>query len=80
MGMITKNKRGESGTLVAIKRMIRAPREKRNVTNSLVTVAIVKIYFGTNTFFKRPAFPRTEVSDCEMAPDMKLKSNCPIKR
>jgi hypothetical protein len=80
MGITTNKKRIVKDVLVAKINMIRAPREKRKVTNSLVIVANVKIYLGIYIFFNKFAFPNTEVSDLETALTIKVKSKFPLRR
>ena len=80
MGIKTNKKRKVRGVPVNNITIKSAPREKRKVTNSLVTEARVNIYLGTYIFFIRPAFCITDESALVLALLIKEKSMYPIRR
>ena len=79
MGMIIKKIRHVKGTQEKIINMNRAPMENRKFTNSLLTEARVKIYFGTYIFFKRLALLITEVRDRVVETIVKENRSCPVR-
>ena len=76
---IKKNSK-EKWALVNINTKIKAPKENKKLTKEDKTLAKVKIYLGTYTFFKREALAVIEFKPELVASDIKEKATCPVIR